>query len=133
MIHACRVASARRITAIMDLHASQIQGFFDVPVDNVCPRLADTCGTLDLAAERLIGIGVERVIAIVTHGVLSGPALTRITKSKLEKLVVPNPLPQSINRARCAKIDEASVHFVSTPMSMLKSLMLCLELPSSTD
>ncbi|WZH41865.1 Ribose-phosphate pyrophosphokinase 3 [Fusarium acuminatum] len=39
MIHACRTASARRITAnhviTMDLHASQIQGFFNVPVDNL--------------------------------------------------------------------------------------------------
>ncbi|ETS60362.1 hypothetical protein PaG_05564 [Moesziomyces aphidis] len=222
MIHACKTASAKRITAViphffyarqdkkdksrapitaklianmlenagcdhvitMDLHASQIQGFFDVPVDNLYAEpaalqyiremvdvnkavivspdaggakratsladrleldfalfhkerkranevsrmvlvgnvegkvailvddMADTCGTLDLAAQQLIEYGAERVLAIVTHGILSGPALERITNSRLEKLIVTNTLPQAANRSRCAKIEEIDISHV---------------------
>ncbi|KAK0563788.1 hypothetical protein OC861_004634 [Tilletia horrida] len=82
-----------------------VEGKVAILVDD----MADTCGTLDLAAERLVESGAEKVYAIVTHGVLSGPALTRITNSKLEKLVVTNTLPQSSNRAKCAKIDEIDI------------------------
>jgi len=68
--------------------------------------MADTCGTLELAAERLMESGAERVLAIVTHGILSGPALERVRNSKLEKLVVTNTLPQKENRRKCPKIEE---------------------------
>lgn len=222
MIHACKTASAKRITAViphffyarqdkkdksrapitaklianmlenagcdhvitMDLHASQIQGFFDVPVDNLYAEpaalqyiremvdvnkavivspdaggakratsladrleldfalfhkerkranevsrmvlvgnvegkvailvddMADTCGTLDLAAQQLIEYGAERVLAIVTHGILSGPALERISKSRLEKLIVTNTLPQAHNRLKCPKIEEIDISHV---------------------
>lgn len=139
----------------MDLHASQIQGFFDVPVDNlyaepsvvkyikehiphddaiiispdaggakrasllsdrlnlnfalihkerakanevsrmvlvgdvtdkVCiivDDMADTCGTLAKAAEVLLEHNARSVIAIVTHGILSGKAIENINNSKL--------------------------------------------------
>ncbi|PWN88651.1 phosphoribosyl pyrophosphokinase [Acaromyces ingoldii] len=222
MIHACKTASAKRITAViphffyarqdkkdksrapisaklianmiekagcdhvitMDLHASQIQGFFDVPVDNLyaepaalqyiremvdCSKavivspdaggakratsladrlevdfalfhkerkkanevsrmvlvgsvegktailvddMADTCGTLELAAQRLAESGAERVLAIVTHGILSPPALERIAKSKLEKLIVTNTIPQAKNKAKCPKIEEIDISHV---------------------
>jgi ribose-phosphate pyrophosphokinase len=215
MIHACKIASAKRITAVvplfpyarqdkkdksrapitaklvanmiqkagcdhvitMDLHASQIQGFFDVPVDNlfaepssilyirthfdlqnvvivspdaggakratsIADRLgvdfalfhkerkkansvsrmvlvghvkdkvailiddmADTSGTLCLAAHHLTEAGVAKVYAIVTHGILSGDALENIEKSVLEKLIVTNTLPQKENQAKCSKIE----------------------------
>ncbi|KAI0793519.1 phosphoribosyl pyrophosphokinase [Abortiporus biennis] len=216
MIHACKIASAKRITAIlplfpyarqdkkdksrapitaklvanmlqksgcdhvitMDLHASQIQGFFDVPVDkylyaepsaiqyiranfdlsnlvivspdaggakratSMADRLgvdfalfhkerkkanevsrmvlvghvegktailvddmADTCGTLCLAAQQLTEAGATKVYGLVTHGILSGNALKTIEESTLEKLVVTNTLPQSENVAKCNKIE----------------------------
>ncbi|PWN29252.1 phosphoribosyl pyrophosphokinase [Jaminaea rosea] len=222
MIHACKTASARRITAViphffyarqdkkdksrapitaklvanmienagcdhvitMDLHASQIQGFFNVPVDNLYAEpaalqyiremvdiskavivspdaggakratsladrlnvdfalfhkerkkanevsrmvlvgsvqdkvailvddMADTCGTLALAAQRLAESGAERVLAIVTHGVLSGPALERIMESRLEKLIVTNTIPQEGNARQCPKIEIIDVSHV---------------------
>ncbi|KAI0052891.1 phosphoribosyl pyrophosphokinase [Auriscalpium vulgare] len=212
MIHACKIASAKRITAVvplfpyarqdkkdksrapitaklvanmlqksgcdhvitMDLHASQIQGFFDVPLyaepsvilhirtnfdladvvivspdaggakraTSMADRLgvdfalfhkerkkanevsrmvlvghvrgkvailvddmADTCGTLCLAAQHLAEAGVTKVYAIVTHGILSGNALEAVTGSALEKLIVTNTLPQQANQARCAKLE----------------------------
>lgn len=222
MIHACKTASAKRITAViphffyarqdkkdksrapisaklianmienagcdhvitMDLHASQIQGFFDVPVDNLYAEpaalqyiremedlervvivspdaggakratsladrlevefalfhkerkkanevsrmvlvgnvegkvailvddMADTCGTLELAARRLKESGASRVLAIVTHGILSGPALDRIRNSSLEKLIVTNTIPQEKNRAKCDKVEEIDISHV---------------------
>ncbi|KAI1797903.1 phosphoribosyl pyrophosphokinase [Ganoderma leucocontextum] len=216
MIHACKIASSKRITAIlplfpyarqdkkdksrapitaklvanmiqksgcdhvitMDLHASQIQGFFDVPVDkwlyaepssiqyirtnfhlpdvvivspdaggakratSMADRLgvdfalfhkerkkanevsrmilvghvkdkvailvddmADTCGTLCLAAQHLSEAGVAKVYAMVTHGILSGNALKNVDESALEKLIVTNTLPQAENVAKCSKLE----------------------------
>lgn len=81
-----------------------VQGKVAILVDD----MADTCGTLQLAAERLAECGAERVLAIVTHGVLSHPALERIMESQLEKLIVTNTIPQSGNRRKCAKIEEVS-------------------------
>lgn len=222
MIHACKIASAKRITAVvplfpyarqdkkdksrapitaklvanmlqksgcdhlitMDLHASQIQGFFDVPVDNlyaepstilyirnnfdisecvivspdaggakratsIADRLgidfalfhkerkkanevsrmvlvgnvtgkiailvddmADTCGTLILAAKHLSEAGASRIIGIVTHGILSGNALQAISESALEKLVVTNTIPQQQNAAQCDKIEVIDIGIV---------------------
>ncbi|CCA76644.1 related to ribose-phosphate diphosphokinase catalytic chain I [Serendipita indica DSM 11827] len=202
MIHACKIASAKRITAVvplfpyarqdkkdksrapitaklvanmlqksgcdhlitMDLHASQIQGFFDVPVDNSMPNrlpscakratsiadrlgidfalfhkerkkanevsrmvlvgnvtgkiailvddMADTCGTLILAAKHLSEAGASRIIGIVTHGILSGNALQAISESALEKLVVTNTIPQQQNAAQCDKIEVIDIGIV---------------------
>ncbi|KAA1471492.1 phosphoribosyl pyrophosphokinase [Dentipellis sp. KUC8613] len=220
MIHACKIASAKRITAVlplfpyarqdkkdksrapitaklvanmlqksgcdhvitMDLHASQIQGFFDVPVDkclyaepsvilyirthfdlsqvvivspdaggakratSMADRLgvdfalfhkerkkanevsrmvlvghvegkiailvddmADTCGTLSLAAKHLAEAGVAKSYAIVTHGILSGNALKIVEESALEKLIVTNTLPQGENMDKCGKIETIDI------------------------
>lgn len=67
--------------------------------------MADTCGTLCLAASNLADAGVEKVYAIVTHGILSGNALSAVTNSTLEKLIVTNTLPQEANQAVCSKIE----------------------------
>ncbi len=145
----------------VDLHADQIQGFFDIPVDNVYaspvllgdawkqrgttnmivvspdvggvvraralakrlddvelaiidkrrPRpneskvmniigevrgktciliddMVDTAGTLCLAAQALKDEGAVRVVAYITHPILSGKAVERIANSALDQLVV---------------------------------------------
>ncbi|KAF8622479.1 hypothetical protein AX15_006995 [Amanita polypyramis BW_CC] len=219
MIHACKIASAKRITAViplfpyarqdkkdksrapitaklvanmiqragcdhvitMDLHASQIQGFFDVPLyaepsailyirthfnlkdvvivspdaggakraTTIADRLgvdfalfhkerkkanevsrmvlvghvkgkvgilvddmADTCGTLCLAAQHLSEAGVSKVYGFVTHGILSGNALKSIEASALEKLIVTNTLPQRENQRVCNKIEVIDIGVV---------------------
>lgn len=71
----------------------------------VVDDMADTCGTLCLAAHHLREAGVAKVYAIVTHGILSGDALTNIEESALEKLIVTNTLPQKENQERCSKIE----------------------------
>ncbi|XP_055323923.1 ribose-phosphate pyrophosphokinase 1 isoform X2 [Sitodiplosis mosellana] len=170
------VAGADHIIT-MDLHASQIQGFFDIPVDNlyaepavlkwikenisewrnsiivspdaggakrvtsIADRLnvefalihkerkkanevasmvlvgdvkdrvailvddmADTCGTICHAAEKLMEAGATRVYAILTHGIFSGPAISRINNACFEAVVVTNTIPQDGHMRDCPKI-----------------------------
>ncbi len=146
----------------MDLHAAQIQGFFDIPVDNlyaspifaldiehqfkgrlkdvtvvspdvggvararelakrigcalaivdkrrekpgeiaemtvigdvsgktciIVDDIIDTAGTLCKAADVLIENGANEVHSYITHGVLSGPAIERVTNSNMKSLVI---------------------------------------------
>jgi len=170
------VAGADHIIT-MDLHASQIQGFFDIPVDNlfaepavlkwirenipdwrnacivspdaggakrvtaIADRLnvefalihkerkkanevdqmvlvgdvkdrvavlvddmADTCGTICMAAGKLLEAGATKVYAVLTHGIMSGPALDRINNSCFEAIVVTNTIPQDKHMAESGKI-----------------------------
>ncbi|XP_043521427.1 ribose-phosphate pyrophosphokinase 1 isoform X1 [Frieseomelitta varia] len=170
------VAGADHIIT-MDLHASQIQGFFDIPVDNlfaepavlkwikeniiewrnsiivspdaggakrvtsIADRLnvefalihkerkkanevasmvlvgdvkdrvailvddmADTCGTICHAAEKLLEAGATKVYAILTHGIFSGPAISRINNACFEAVVVTNTIPQDGHMKDCPKI-----------------------------
>jgi ribose-phosphate pyrophosphokinase len=71
----------------------------------VVDDMADTCGTLSLAARHLAENGATKVYAIVTHGILSGNALQTVEDSVLEKLIVTNTLPQKENQAKCSKIE----------------------------
>jgi ribose-phosphate pyrophosphokinase len=152
-------AGAHRVLTL-DLHAGQIQGFFDIPTDNlfsvpvftrdikahhdiadvmvVSPDvggvvraralakrldaplaivdkrrerpgeaevmniigdvtgrrcilfddIVDSGGTLVNAAEALMEKGAQSVLAYITHGVLSGAAVARITAAKLQELVI---------------------------------------------
>lgn len=172
-----QTAGADRVIT-MDLHASQIQGFFDIPVDNLYAEkllvfyisdviqkegeelvvvspdaggvkraksvadklevdlaiihkerkranevenmtlvgsvigkvavlvddMADTCGTLALAAKTLKREGAVRVYALCTHGVLSGSAVQKLEDSPLEELVVTNSIAPSEATKNCSKI-----------------------------
>jgi ribose-phosphate pyrophosphokinase len=53
-------------------------------VDDIC----DTAGTLCKAAEVLMQHGATEVHSYITHGVLSGPAVERITNSVMKSLVI---------------------------------------------
>jgi ribose-phosphate pyrophosphokinase len=173
-------AGVSRVLTV-DLHADQIQGFFDIPVDNVYaspvllgdawkqkyddlvvvspdvggvvraralakrlddadlaiidkrrPRanvsevmniigevrdkscvliddLVDTAGTLCHAAAALKDAGAKRVLAYITHAVLSGPAIERISKSSLDELVVTDTIPLREDAKSCPKIRQLSV------------------------
>ena len=61
-----------------------VEGRICVLVDDI----VDSAGTLCNAAEALVNKGAERVFAYVTHGVLSGGAVARVTSSALEHLSV---------------------------------------------
>jgi ribose-phosphate pyrophosphokinase len=153
----------------MDLHAAQIQGFFDIPVDNlyaspvfaldikthfkdqmgelmivspdvggvararelakrieaplsivdkrrekageiaemtvigdvkgkiclIIDDMVDTAGTLCKAAEVLMENGAKEVHSYITHGVMSGPAVERVTNSVMKSLVLTDTIMPS--------------------------------------
>ena len=155
-----QTAGASRVIA-MDLHAAQIQGFFDIPIDNflglpilvnylldknfenvvvvspdhggtvrarnfgevlnapiaiidkrrpepnkaevmniigdvsgktciIVDDICDTAGTLCAAANALIKAGAVEVYAACTHGLLSGPAVSRIADSPIKEMIITN-------------------------------------------
>ena len=164
----------------VDIHADQIQGFFDIPVDNVYaspvllgdvwkqeypnmvvvspdvggvvraralakrldadlaiidkrrpqPNMAevmnvigevsgktcvliddmvDTAGTLCQASHTLKDRGATKVVAYITHPVLSGPAVERISNSTLDELVVTDTIPLNPAAKSCPRIRQLSV------------------------
>uniref|UniRef100_A0A8C5QPP7 ribose-phosphate diphosphokinase n=1 Tax=Leptobrachium leishanense TaxID=445787 RepID=A0A8C5QPP7_9ANUR len=218
MINACKIASSSHVTAVipsgrapisaklvanmlsvagadhiitMDLHASQIQGFFDIPVDNLYAEpavlqwireniaewknsiivspdaggakrvtsiadqlniefalihkerkkankvdrmvlvgdvkdrvailvddMADTCGTICHAADKLLSAGatkvdmLQKVYAILTHGIFSGPAISRINNAAFEAVVVTNTIPQEDKMKACSKIQVIDISMI---------------------
>ena len=62
----------------------EVEGMSCVMVDDI----VDSGGTLCNAAEALLEQGATDVSAYITHGVLSGGAVARITSSKLKALVI---------------------------------------------
>lgn len=67
--------------------------------------MADTCGTLVKAAETVMDHGAKEVVAIVTHGILSGNAIETLNKSKLSRVVVTNTVPTAGKEERCSKLE----------------------------
>lgn len=61
-----------------------VTGKICIIVDDMC----DTAGTICKAAEVLLENGAHEVHAYTTHGVMSGPAVERITKSVLKSMVI---------------------------------------------
>lgn len=71
--------------------------------------MADTCGTLGLAAKTLLDNNATKVYAIVIHGVLSGKALDVINNSMLSKVVVTNTIPHESKKLKCPKLDTIDI------------------------
>jgi ribose-phosphate pyrophosphokinase len=74
-------------------------------VDDIC----DTAGTLSQAANTLKERGATRVIAAVTHGIFTGPAVERIEKSAIDLLLTTDSIPLKADAAQCSKIHVLSV------------------------
>lgn len=68
--------------------------------------IADSAGTLCNAATALLDKGAESVAAYVTHGVLSGQAVERVTNSNLTSLVISDSIlaPDSVRQAKNIRI-----------------------------
>jgi ribose-phosphate pyrophosphokinase len=71
--------------------------------------IIDTAGTITKGATALKANGAARIIACAVHGVLSGPAIDRIEKSPIDKLIVTNTIPVSAAGAACSKLVVLSV------------------------
>ena len=69
-------------------------------VDDIC----DTAGTLCKAAEVLIENGAAEVHSYITHGVLSGPAVERISNSVMKSLVITDSIQATGPVAKAANI-----------------------------
>src|ERR1700749_4927133 len=66
--------------------------------------IIDTAGTLVKGAEALLEKGAASVTACATHAVLSGPAVERISESRLKEVLVSNSIPLSMEAQHCGKI-----------------------------
>ena len=71
--------------------------------------IIDTAGTITKGATALKANGAGRIIACAVHGVLSGPAIDRIEKSPIDKLIVTNTVPLSAAGLASSKVVVLSV------------------------
>jgi len=82
-----------------------VEGRTCVMVDD----LVDTAGTLCKAAAALKEHGAEKVVAYITHPVLSGPAIENIRNSQLDELVVTDTIPLKPEAQECSNIRVLSI------------------------
>jgi ribose-phosphate pyrophosphokinase len=71
--------------------------------------MIDTAGTLCGAAQALRDNGARKIVAVATHGVLSGPAVERIDASPLSEVVVADTMPLPLLARGSSKIKQVSV------------------------
>jgi len=84
----------------------EVEGKDCILIDDI----VDSGGTLCNAAEALLANGAKSVTAYITHGVLSGGAVARVSSSKLKELVItdsiqPTPEIQSAPNIRVISTD----------------------------
>lgn len=92
------------VSEVMNIIGS-VEGKTCVMIDD----LVDTAGTLCTAGGVLKEHGATRVVAYITHPVLSGPAVERINASVLDELVVTDTIPLSEEAAASPRIRQLSV------------------------
>jgi len=74
-----------------------VAGYTCILVDDI----VDSGGTLVNAADALLANGAKEVYAYITHGVLSGGAVTRVTSSRLKELVITDSIQptEAVNKS----------------------------------
>jgi len=79
-----------------------VKGHSCILIDDI----VDSGGTLCNAAEALLAQGAKDVTAYITHGVLSGGAVARVTSSKLKSLVITDSIQptEAVKVARNIKV-----------------------------
>ena len=88
--------------------------------------IVDSGGTLCNAAEALLEKGAKEVLAYVSHGVLSGGAVARISSSKLAELVITDSImateavrvSKKIRRITIAPLLAEAIHRISHETSV---------------
>lgn len=71
--------------------------------------MVDTAGTLTQGVDSLLKNGAKQVFAICTHPVFSGPAISRLIESPIEKIWVTDTIPLSAAAQACDKIEVISI------------------------
>jgi ribose-phosphate pyrophosphokinase len=75
----------------------------------VVDDMVDTAGTLTESARALDREGAQAVYAVITHPVLSGPAIKRIAESPLRELVVTDTIPLQPDARDCPKLQVVTI------------------------
>ena len=76
------------VTEVMNV-IGDVQGRTCLIIDDII----DTAGTLVKTAQALLDAGAVKVYAAASHPVLSGPAIERISSSRLEEVIVTDSIP----------------------------------------
>jgi len=95
---------AANVAEVMNI-VGNVEGRDCVMVDD----MVDTAGTLAQGARALADAGANSVSAVITHPVLSGPAIKRIAESPLSELVVTDTIPLSPDARDCEKLKVVSI------------------------
>jgi ribose-phosphate pyrophosphokinase len=95
---------AANVAEVMNI-VGDVRGRDCVMVDD----MVDTAGTLSQGAAALMEEGANSVSAVITHPVLSGPAIKRIAESPLIELVVTDTIPLSPDARDCEKLKVVSI------------------------
>jgi ribose-phosphate pyrophosphokinase len=92
------------VSEVMNI-IGEVEGKDCIIVDDII----DTAGTLAGAAHALKKEGARRIVACASHGVLSGPAIERITEAPLAEVVVTDSIPLSAKAKACPRIKQVSI------------------------
>jgi ribose-phosphate pyrophosphokinase len=92
------------VAEVMNI-VGDVKGTDCVMVDD----MVDTAGTLTEGARALMDEGAKSVSAVITHPVLSGPAIKRVAESPLTELVVTDTIPLSTAAKDCEKLKVISI------------------------
>jgi len=95
---------AANVAEVMNI-VGDVKGKNCVIVDD----MVDTAGTLTEGAQALVKEGASSVSAVITHPILSGPAIKRIVESPLQELVVTDTVPLRPEAKDCEKLKVVSV------------------------
>ena len=90
-------------------HAMNIIGDVENRTCVVVDDMVDTAGTLTEGAKAVVDAGAKAVHAVITHPVLSGPAIKRIEESPLRQLIVTDSIPLGHEASECGKLRVVSV------------------------
>ena len=74
-------------------------------VDDIC----DTAGTLTNAANALKTKKAKSIYSYITHGVLSNPAIERINKSPIDKIIITDSILATDEVKQSSKIEQLSI------------------------
>uniref|UniRef100_A0A0K0CVA4 ribose-phosphate diphosphokinase n=1 Tax=Angiostrongylus cantonensis TaxID=6313 RepID=A0A0K0CVA4_ANGCA len=105
-----RANEVEKMTLVGNVEGKACLSYHLLKVAILVDDMADTCGTICMAAEKLVEAGAEKVYAFCVHGIFSGPALQRLNNSKFEAIVVTNTIPQEENMKQCPKIQVCGFH-----------------------
>ncbi len=71
--------------------------------------MIDTAGTICAAADQLKEHGANKIYAMATHPILSGPAIERLDASAIDRIIVTDTMPLLPAATKCKKIEVTSV------------------------